>query len=97
MNKDYQLLHDYVVSSMSFWQTMKSLPLEDNRDILARIGMRCVCCTLPYFVFVYALNAFGFESPLTSPMSMWIVAIPIIGGVVDWFRIHRQSVRSAAE
>ena len=76
---------------MNVWQWLaKKLPLENDRDIMARIGFRFIWCTGPYFLVAILLSIFGSSTLFTSWPSMFILAIPFVGGVVDWYRLkHR--------
>ncbi len=79
---------------MNFWQVLtKTVPLEEERDILARIGLRFLWCTGPYFLFVIIWFAFvtNRNSPLTELWpSLFFLAIPFLGGLNDWRRLKRQ-------
>ena len=74
---------------MSFWKSFsKQLPLNDSRDVLARIGVRFVWCTGPFLLIAMTLSAFGNSGMLLSPWSFFIHLIPIVGGIIDWTRIR---------
>ncbi len=83
---------------MNIWRWLtKKLPLEDNSDIMARVGFRFLWCTGPYFLVAIVLFRFGSGTLLASRLSMFILAIPFIGGVVDWHRLkhHTKCVETA--
>ena len=52
---------------MNVWQWLtKKLPIEDDRDILARVGFRFIWCTGPYFLVAGILSFFG-SSKIYAP------------------------------
>jgi hypothetical protein len=70
------------------WWT-KQLPLEDNRDVLARVGFRFLWTTVPICIIAYPF----LKNPAFAVMRFLAVfsfLIPIAGGLVDWFRIRRR-------
>ncbi len=77
--------------TVPYWLT-KSIPLDNERDMMARIGLRFLCCTGPYFLIAIILYAFGRPSML---LSMWLglffLLIPFVGGVIDWYRLKDRS------
>ena len=74
---------------MTIWQGLtKTLPLNDEHDVLARIGFRFVWCTGPYFLVAYALSAFGDRTMLLHPASFFVLALPLAGGLLDWCRLR---------
>lgn len=81
---------------MSLWQSMTTIPLVDSRDVLARIGVLCVWCTLPYFAFILTWAAFDPSRSVATPSSFFMLAIPVLGGLLDWYRIKRRPVTPAA-
>jgi hypothetical protein len=77
---------------MTLWQWLtKKQPLNDSRDVMARVGFRCVWCTLPYFAVALALAAFGQTELLLTPASGVVLFVPIAGGILDWYRVHRRA------
>jgi hypothetical protein len=73
---------------MTIWQWLtKRILLEDERDIMARIGFRFIWCTGPYFFLALVLSAFGKSKMLLSWPAFFFLAIPFIGGLVDWYRL----------
>lgn len=82
---------------MTFMQCLtRKTPLENERDLMARIGVRCVWCTLPYFALALGLAAFGEMRPLLTPASAIALAVPLAGAVLDWRRLQlRTNVREA--
>lgn len=70
---------------------MRRLPLEDKRDILARIGVRFLWATAPFFVlsFLAGIGPFG-EDPQQwdRVLSALIFLMPVIGGLWDWLRLQ---------
>jgi hypothetical protein len=82
---------------MNVWQSLtKPLLLEDGRDVLARIGQRFVWCTGPYFLAALILSIFGDNKLLSPWLSLWILAIPFLGGVIDWRRLTSRSKRASS-
>lgn len=81
---------------MSAWRLLTAtLPLQDHRDVLARIAQRYLLCTAPFFLFIFAVNALGLaRNWSSSPMAFLMIVIPLAGGVCDW-RIVRQHTASA--
>ena len=74
---------------MNTWQSLtKKLPLEDGRDVMARIGVRFVWCTGPYFLIALILSMLGNSSLLASSVALWILAIPFLGGIIDCRRLN---------
>jgi hypothetical protein len=74
------------------WWTRR-LPLENDRDVLARIGFRFIWATAPYFAVTDLLgigpfgdHGQGFQRFVTA----FIFAIPILGGALDWLRVHHR-------
>jgi hypothetical protein len=77
---------------MDLWKTLTStIPLEDGRDAGARIAVRFVFCTFPYFAIALVLNALGNDRFLTTWMAPFFLAIPLVGGVIDWYRLGRRT------
>jgi len=73
---------------MTVWQWLtKSRPLEDERDIMARIGFRFIWCTGPYFLLAFIFSRFGSPLLLLSWSALFFLSIPFIGGVIDWRRL----------
>jgi hypothetical protein len=60
------------------------LPIQDERDVLARIGQRFAVCTGPYFLLALILSKFGHDGMLRSLVALLMIAIPFLGGVIDW-------------
>ncbi|HEX8523875.1 MAG TPA: hypothetical protein VF669_16595 [Tepidisphaeraceae bacterium] len=82
---------------MGLWQSMTTtIPLVNSRDVLARIGVRCVWCTLPYFAFILAWAVFDPSRSVATPLSFFMLALPILGGLLDSYRIKRKSSPPAA-
>ena len=80
---------------MTVWQWFtKKLPLEDQRDVMARIGFRFLWCTGPYFLLAVILSAFDMTAMLSPSLALVVLAIPIIGGVIDWRRLKRRVERA---
>lgn len=80
---------------MNVWQSLtKTFPLEDERDLMARIGVRFVWGTGPYFLVALLLSMFGYDNLLRPWLSLWILAIPFLGGVIDWRRLNSRSKRA---
>jgi hypothetical protein len=79
---------------VNVWQRLtKKLPLEDDRDIMARIGFRFIWFTGPYFLVAVILSTFGSSKLFTLWPALFILAIPCIGGVIDWCRLKRHTKR----
>ena len=77
---------------MNLWKTLTSrIPLEDGRDAAARIAVRFVFCTFPYFAIALGLNASGNNRLLTNWMAVFFLAIPIAGGMIDWYRLAQRT------
>jgi hypothetical protein len=82
---------------MTVWHWLtKKLPLDDDRDVMARIGFRYVWCTLPYFAAALGMAAFGVTTLLLSPLSVVPLVVPIAGGILDWWRVRRRPADPAA-
>jgi hypothetical protein len=80
---------DVMEGFMKLWKTRFDLPLDDQRHLFARVGLRFLCCTAPYLMGAFALVAFGSKSLNVVP-ACFMLAIPILGGVSDWYRLkHR--------
>ncbi len=72
--------------TINLWKTLTSkIPIEDGRDAAARIANRFVFCTFPYFAVALILNALGNDRLLTNWMAPFVLAIPIVGGMIDWY------------
>jgi hypothetical protein len=81
---------------MTVWQWLtKTLPLENERDVMARIGFRFIWCTVPYFLLMFVLSAFGITVLFSPALALMILFLPIIGGVADWRRLQRRRGRAA--
>ncbi|WP_237229021.1 hypothetical protein [Rubinisphaera sp. JC750] len=77
---------------MNLWQTLTSkIFLEDGRDLAARIGVRFIFCTFPYFVIALIMNAVGDGGLLNFWVAPFLLAVPIIGGMIDWYRLHHRT------
>ena len=78
------------------WWT-RQLPLEDHRDVFARIGFRFIWATAPYFVLTYVLRigAFGGrpEGAIQHFLSVFVFVVPILGGALDWWRLSHRTPR----
>ena len=59
---------------------------------MARIGCRFLWCTAPYFVIAYLLAAFGNTGLLTAAPALFMVAIPVLGGLNDWRRLQQPAL-----
>jgi hypothetical protein len=80
---------------MTVWQWLtKKLPLEDKRDVMARVGVRFLWCTGPYFLLAFILSALDINVMLSPALAVVILSIPIIGGVADWCRLKRRLQRA---
>lgn len=80
---------------MTVWQFLTtSIPLTDERDVMARIGQRFLLCTGPYALIAVGLSKIGYEGLLDSWMDLFLMLIPFLGGAVDWARLKR--LREAA-
>ena len=80
---------------MTVWQSLtKKFPLEDDRDIMARIGFRFIWCTGPFFLLVFILSAFGITAMSSPWLALPILSVPFIGGVIDWRRLKRRPERA---
>ena len=69
------------------WWT-RTLPLNDGRDVMARIGFRCVWCTIPYFALALLCAALGKPVLLLNPFAAIPLIVPVAGGVLDWLRVR---------
>ena len=68
----------------------KSLtPIEDNRHVLARVGLRFIFCTGPYFLTAIIAQSFGSDRLFAMWPALFMLAIPFTGGLLDWFRLHK--------
>ena len=77
---------------MTLWQWFtNTLPLNDERDAMARVGCRFLWCTAPYFIIALSLASFGNAALLRTPLALFMVAIPILGGLIDWRRLQRRT------
>ena len=83
---------------MNVWQWVaKKLSIEDDRDILARVGFRFIWCTGPYFLVAGILSVFGSSKMYAPWPALFIVSIPFMGGIIDWYRLkHRSNVPKTA-
>jgi hypothetical protein len=73
---------------MSFWRILTTeIPLDEERDVMARIGLRFIWCTGPFFLLAILLSSFGYSRTLLSGSALFIVLIPIVGGAIDWNRL----------
>jgi hypothetical protein len=73
---------------MTRWQWLtKRILLEDERDIMARVGVRFIWCTGPYFFLAIVFSTFGKTAMLSPWPAFFFLAIPFIGGIVDWYRL----------
>jgi len=84
---------------MQLWQTFTSeIILEDGRDLAARMGVRFFFCTFPYFAIALIMNAVGEGDGgfLNFWITPFILAIPILGGIIDWHRLHQRTKASRA-
>ncbi len=80
---------------MDVWQRLTyKLPLEDERDIMARIGFRFMWCTGPYFLVAVIVSTYRGNTLFTSWPELFVLAIPFIGGVVDWYRLNQRTKRA---
>lgn len=73
------------------WYWTGRLPLEDRRDVLARVGFRFLWVTVPYFgmAWFFGLDPFGPPRPLLGLSATFLViSIPLIGGLIDWCRVQ---------
>lgn len=78
---------------MTLWQWLTIAPsLNNNRDLMARIGYRFLWCTAPYFIAISVLDSLGFGSVLNTPMTLFIFAIPLLGGLMDLCRLKKVSL-----
>lgn len=79
------------------WQTLTSrIPLENGRDAAARIAVRFVFCTFPYFTLATFMHALGDDRMLRGWIPWWILLIPILGGIVDAIRLRKRSRHDSA-
>ena len=77
---------------MNTWKWLtKKYPLENSRDIMARIGVRFVWCTGPYFLFAIVIATLGDNRLFTSWLTLFMLAIPFVGGLIDSYRLSRPS------
>ena len=78
------------------WTKAGRVSLENQRDVLARMGFRYLWVTVGYYAIAWlvAIDPFG---PRTSrPFSGMFVAvmIPLAGGIIDWCRLRLRRQRS---
>ena len=74
------------------WWTRK-LPLENGRDVLARVGFRFLWAIAPYFAvtWLFGIGPFGsVTQPTQRVLGVFIFMIPVLGGALDWFRVHHR-------
>jgi len=74
------------------WWTRK-LPLENDQDVLARIGFRFLWATAPYFALTYlfGIGPFGDQpQALQRFLAVFVFVIPLLGGALDWLRVHHR-------
>ncbi len=82
---------------MSSWVNFTTfIPLHDTRDLLARMAQRYLLCSLPYFCLSYAMRAFGSSGWNVSLTSLFIMAVPFLGGLSD-LRKLKQRARTDAQ
>lgn len=82
---------------MRIWKWLtKKYPLHDDRDVMARIGVRFLSCTAPYLVYVMTSTALGHEVSLLTPFSAVAVLMPLAGGLLDWCRLASRGVQAAS-
>ena len=61
--------------------------LRDHRDVMARIGIRFVWCTGPYFLVAVIAANFGISTFFNLWPALFMLAIPFAGGLVDLYRL----------
>jgi hypothetical protein len=81
-------------SRRKLWDAMTHVPLRDERDLLARVGVRYLCCTGPYFVLLWIIGLWRDKSELSLGM-LAFGCIPLLGALVDWHRLASASPRLA--
>jgi len=80
---------------MSIWKLItKNYTLEDDRDVMARIGLRFVLCTGPYFLLATIAASLGSSVFFALWPALFVLAIPFAGGIVDWYRINKRVERA---
>jgi len=78
---------------MNAWHSLtQKLPLEDDRDVFARVGFRFIWCTGPYLILAIVFSLFGNNRLLTIWPLAWMVAIPWLGGAVDYWRLKKRPI-----
>jgi hypothetical protein len=65
----------------------KTLPLENERDLWARVGLRFAWCTGPYFLFETCFASFA----PPAWMNLFFLAIPFLGAAVDFRQLSRRA------
>lgn len=68
------------------WLTA-ALPLNDSRDIWARIGFRFVFATGPYFLLAFLSHD---DRLLRGFLPCLMIALPFFGSAIDWVRLSRR-------
>ena len=77
---------------MSLWDTFfKKIPVDDGRAVAARIAVRFVFCTFPYFTLALLMHAYGDDRLLTGWIAAWMLAIPVLGGMIDGYRLRHRT------
>lgn len=66
----------------------RTLPLETSREVWARIGFRCIWCTIPYFSFALVAAALGDPTFVLSPFAVVALIVPVIGGMIDAWKLN---------
>lgn len=69
------------------------LPLENGRDVLARVGFRYLYVTVGYFALVWLLgiDPWSPRSPSQAfPGTFLALTLPLGAGIADWYRLRRR-------
>jgi hypothetical protein len=82
---------------MRIWKWLtKTYPLHDDKDVMARIGVRFLWCTAPYFVCAMTWAALRHEWLILNPVSAFAFLVPLVGGLLDWCRLPSKRVQAAS-
>ena len=76
--------------------TLKTTTLNDRRDLIARMRVRFLWCTLPLLLATLFAAANGELEFFLNPLFLIPLIMPIAGGAVDWFRLRLRAVSSVA-
>lgn len=70
------------------WWT-RQLPLENSRDVYARVCFRFLWVTAPVCIISYLFSS----QAITHYLAVYAFFIPIGGGAIDWWHLRKRSHR----